>query len=130
MTEYLEQGERLNMLMNALNLTQVTLAQMIELSQGYVSQLLSGKRRLSRQVLQNITKNIPNANVHWLMTGVGDMLTEYSDEMTSLVLEPDAGYHANPSDPLSALRELLEDHNRRISALEARVEELMRNQKK
>lgn len=71
-TEFPEQGARLEEIIDALNLTQTSLAESLGISQSYVSQMVGGSRNISRNVLHFITKNYPEVNVRWLMTGEGE----------------------------------------------------------
>lgn len=61
-------------------------------------------------------------NISWLMEGDGDMFSSKKNETKSNgVSEPEVKYEARPADPLSALRKLLDDHERRLAELEREV---------
>lgn len=121
MTDSQEQGVRLEKLIETLNLTQVSMAETLEISQGYISQMVSGSRNISRTVLQSITKKFQNVNVRWILTGEGEMFSATGPVKTNGVSEPELIYEAKGSDPLASLRELLEWHEARIKRLEEEV---------
>ena len=114
MTNKEQQSERFSQLIEALNISQVVLAELIGYSQEYVSQIASGKRTLTRGVLQNIANKLPNVNLEWLIRGNGEMMLVESyqiQEGEPRTLEDlEAEYKA---DPMAGLRDLI-----------ARVEEL------
>jgi len=117
-TDSQEQGGRLERLIETLELTQLSMAESLGISQGYVSQMVSGNRNISRTVLRSITKTFQNVNVQWLMTGNGEMFLTASVDVVS---EPEVRYEAKPLDPLASLRELLEWHDARLKRLEEEV---------
>lgn len=128
-TDTEQRAQRLGQFLSLKKMKQTTLAQRIGVSRGFISQLISGNGDFTARFLNKMVECFPELNIDWLLRGEGDIFHIEKENLIA-VSEPDAGYHANLSDPLSALRELLEDHNRRISALEARVEELMRKNSK
>jgi transcriptional regulator with XRE-family HTH domain len=91
-TENPEQGARLEMIIDALSETQTSVAQLLGISQGYVSQMVGGSRNISRRVLHFITKNYPSVNINWLLTGEGEMFLHRSDPPPVGVMEPVAVY--------------------------------------
>jgi len=120
-TDNPEQGARLESLIEALNLTQTSLAQILGISQSYVSQMVGGSRNISRRVLHFITNNYPKVDVRWLMTGEGEMFLEKQEpEAGALVgvMEPGAVYERGGSVGL------LEGVFARLAWLEDRVAEL------
>lgn len=122
MTDSTEQGARLEKLIEALGNSQVSMAESIGISQSYISQMVSGSRNISRNVLHAITKTFQNVNVRWLLTGDGEMfLQKVLATDSNGVSEPEVKYEARPADPLGALRELLDEHGRRLAKLEEEV---------
>lgn len=114
MTNNEQQSERFSQLIEALNISQVVMAERIGYSQEYVSQIASGKRTLTRGILQNIANNLPNVNLEWLIRGNGEMMlveTYQIDEGRPRTLEDLNEVYR--MDPLAGLRSLI-----------ARVEEL------
>lgn len=91
------------------------MAELIGYSQEYISQIASGKRNLTRPVLQNIANKLPNVNLEWLIRGNGEMMlvknyqNEESEPRTLEDLELDYKL-----DPLAGLRDLIA----RVEALE------------
>ena len=69
----IEQGARLEQIINRLDLTQVAAGQLIGLSQSYISQMIAGERTISKKILQFIAKNFPHISIEWLLTGDGEM---------------------------------------------------------
>ena len=138
-TENPEQGARLERLMEALNITQTSRAQILGICQGYVSQLAGGSRNISRRVLHFIAKNYPDVNIHWLMTGDGNMFFEKKEEVAPVpgvltgVMEAEApvyerghggGVLEAALGRLASVEDRLSDALDRVSALEDRVREL------
>lgn len=119
MTDSQEQGGRLEKLIETLELTQLSMAEAIGISQGYVSQMVSGSRNISRTVLQSITKKFQNVNVRWLITGEGQMFLE---KKLDVVEEPSMPYGPDCKEDLFGdLRALLEHYEKRIAGLEGVV---------
>lgn len=122
MTENPEQGARLERLIDALNLTQTSIAQVLGISQSYVSQMVGGSRNISRRVLHFITNNYPRVDVRWLLTGDGEMFLQKDVIMASGTLDPevmesDVWYEAMRGG-------IFESLVARVRALEDRVVEL------
>lgn len=108
-------------LIDVLNLTQLALAELVGLSQGYISQQVTGKREIAKRVTNYITKNYKNVNIGWLMSGDGEMFLKAKDEILTIVEEPGARYEARSDDPTGALRGTLEYLLERVANLEKRV---------
>lgn len=79
--------ERIKAVLSYSGLTQKRFAEKIGISQGYLSQMLLGKRTLSYETCLNIAKQFP-INAHWLVIGEGEMLLS----QTSMVEEPSSEY--------------------------------------
>ena len=109
---------RLTEALNVLDLTQISVAQKVMVSQPYLSQLMNGKRDLPFKVLQKIAKNYP-INPSWVLTGEGEMLKNDG----GFVAESLAIYK-KPSDAFDLLRAELSGYAARISKLEEEVNEL------
>jgi len=125
-TDSQEQGVRLERLIETLNHTQVSMAQFLGVSQGYVSQMVSGSRNISRRVLQNITNEFQNVNVRWLLTGEGEMFTEKKSvgvEEPTIPYEP--VHEEDLHEEVRRLRRLVG-----VTALEKEVAELRARLKK
>ena len=123
MTEQELIGLRLNEFRNDLGLTQRELAQILSVQQGFVNNVIKGKKGIGHKVIINIAKAYKNLNIRWLLTGEGSMwdLENYypPPEISSgaLVLqEPDPGYC-----PEINVEEMLRNHEDRLRALEKRL---------
>jgi len=121
-TENPEQGARLERLIDALNLTQTSIAQVLGISQSYVSQMVGGSRNISRRVLHFITNNYPRVDVRWLITGDGEMFLQKDvivapGTLDPQVMEEDARYEAIRGG-------IFESLVARVRALEDRLEGL------
>ncbi len=70
-------AERIIMLRDLLNLSQVNFAKKIHISQGALSQIENGKSQISLETLYNISKEL-NVNCNWIVNGSGEIF--YQDE--------------------------------------------------
>ena len=117
-----EQGARFGRLLDALEMTQTTLSQMTGIAQSTISAIIGGRRELNKNALNALKKNLPEVNTNWLISGEGEMFLSFaSKKNTDLVEEGRVSYVV---DPLSALRLLLENHERRLLELERIVGEM------
>lgn len=125
-TDKESQGRRLKALIDKLNISQDAFAQRIGRTQGFIGQMISGRSRISGDAISRISDTYKNVNTNWLLTGEGEMfLPNPLDSILGIksngVSEQDVKYEAKTSDPLCALRELLDEHERRIGELEKQV---------
>lgn len=65
------QGDRLKQLLQTLQVTQREFAERLGISQGAVSQLISGRTTLSYETLQRVQQAY-KVNLNWLVTGQGE----------------------------------------------------------
>lgn len=79
-TEKEQQGMRLEQLRNNLKLNQKTFAKALGISQGYLSQILLGKKSISYRILNSITNGFKKVNVEWLLSGQEPMFKAESTE--------------------------------------------------
>lgn len=89
---------------------------------AYVSQLLNHHSTVTASVAYRLASVYP-LNPRWLLDGEGEMLTDEIPK-EGMVKEAGGEYNKKPGDPLSALRALLDDHDRRIRELEEVVADL------
>ena len=54
---------------------QAELTARLDLSKGYVSQIVTGKREPSEQIVRRFANCYPEINVAWLLTGEGEMVS-------------------------------------------------------
>ncbi len=64
--------ERIIMLRNMLQMSQVNFAKKIHISQGALSQIENGKSQISLETLRNISKEL-NVNCNWVVNGQGNI---------------------------------------------------------
>ena len=115
---------RLVTLLKALNINNKDFAVKTGINQQSVSHLLSGYRPITLSRIYQIKSAFPEVNEKWLEHGDGQPFLggETDDEKISIVSEPAVKYER--TDPLSALRALLEEHGRRIGEIEERLNRL------
>lgn len=80
MSNKTEQGARLDALIKASKMTQSAFAQLVGVTQGYVTQMITGRKSISAKVINNITLKIPKVNIDWLLNGVGGIYLESENE--------------------------------------------------
>ncbi len=86
--------EAVNFLIDSRHLrNQAELTAQLGLSKGYVSQIVTGKREPSEQIVRKFANQYPEINIAWLLTGEGEMLTEKTKNQT--VIENNHGTAIN-----------------------------------
>ncbi|UII20033.1 XRE family transcriptional regulator [Fulvivirga ligni] len=73
------QPERVTMLRELLQMSQVKFAERINISQGALSQIENGKSQISLDTLRSISNEL-NVNCNWLVNGNGDIFQQEEDE--------------------------------------------------
>lgn len=58
--------------------TYADLARILDVPRGDLSQMMSGKRKVSKRCVSNLLANFPEINEDWLLTGEGEMLKDTS----------------------------------------------------
>ena len=58
--------------------TYADLARILDVPRGDLSQMMSGKRKVSKRCVSNLLANFPEINEDWLTTGEGEMLKDTS----------------------------------------------------
>lgn len=53
-------------------------ARIVDIPRGDLSQMMSGKRKVSKRCVSNLLAEFPEINEEWLMTGEGEMLKNTS----------------------------------------------------
>ncbi len=76
----IEQSLRLQKLIKALNLNQSSFAESLGVTQPNISKIISGKNQVSVEVLNRIARVYRQVNLHWLLTGDGEMFFEKSSQ--------------------------------------------------
>ncbi len=116
---------RLEHLLKTLNISRKELSRRTGINQSTVSHLLSGYRPISLSRIYQIKQAFPLVNQHWLQFGVGSpFLSDENEGYSDVVSEAITRYESGKGDPLSSLRQLLNEHEQRIAALEAEVKRL------
>ncbi|OMI16499.1 MULTISPECIES: helix-turn-helix domain-containing protein [Leptospira] len=73
-------GERISLLIEALGISKKEFSAKVEISQGFLSQLVNEQRTVSIETLSKISQ-LFRVNVHWLMTGEGEMFQPSPEEV-------------------------------------------------
>lgn len=68
-----EVGVRLNTLLKALNSNQLRISKATGINQVFLSDIILGKKDISREVLRKLSMKYPKVNLSWLLTGQGEM---------------------------------------------------------
>lgn len=66
-------------------------ARIVDIPRGDLSQMMSGKRKVSKRCVSNLLANFPEINEKWLNIGEGEMLVQpsYSQDNSPTVLADD-----------------------------------------
>lgn len=88
----IDQNIRLKNLIKALNLNQISFANSLGMAQPNISRMISGEGRVSIEVLNRISDTYKQVNLHWLLTGVGEMFLEEMPDKISQVNEDSVPY--------------------------------------
>lgn len=119
MTDINSTGGRLKTFSKSQRLTQHALAQRIGISAGFISQVIQGHEELTHRVLSGLINNFPMLNIHWLLTGEGDMVTGERNTEPIQLNEPTVPYRKGS--PGENLRLLLDGYDKRIADLETEL---------
>lgn len=113
----IEQSQRLKKLIKALGINQTLFAKSLGMTQPNISRMISGEGKVSAEVLNRITITYKNINLHWLITGDGDMFLETAQEKDSQVNEPSIAIQKGQGrlEELEARVDRLEDAMRRLT---------------
>ncbi len=80
----IEQSLRLQKLIKALNLNQSSFAESLGMTQPNISKIIGGKNQVSVEVLNRIARVYRQVNLHWLLTGSGEMFFEKTPQAEEL----------------------------------------------
>jgi transcriptional regulator with XRE-family HTH domain len=108
-----EQGARLKKLIKELKINQLGFAKDLGVAQSNISKMMNGERQISIEVLSRIS-NRYNVNLHWLITGNGNMFLGDEQETSLQVNEEQPDYQ---TDRLGAFE-------MRLNSLEKELKEL------
>ena len=124
----IEQGARLQQLIKALKTNQTGFADLVHVSQSNINKMVRGVKGISKTVINGLLLGHKNVNVHWLLTGEGEMFLAPPAAPVDQVAEGEAAYGKRPL-LLGEVEAVLEAHRREIEELRervARLEEEMR----
>lgn len=83
-----DSSTRLQNLIISLKINGLQFSKAIGVSQSFVSSMSKGHSKISRAVIDRIGKAFPRVNIHWLITGQGEMyLAETTKSGPSIVAE-------------------------------------------
>lgn len=102
----LSPGQRLQVLIDELHMTQTALAKQCDVSPQYVNNIIRGEQRVTQDFAVAVTR-ATSADLNWLFTGAGPMLRPAGDR---------EGGHEPES-----LRRLLEETAQRLKAAADRI---------
>lgn len=129
--EQIEKGIRLGRFISTRFRTQKAFAEAIGVTQGFVSQMISGKSGIPVEVIEKISDTNIGLNPIWLLSGKGEMFLEKKEEAESALAARQVG--EDRAGGLGALLEelfsLIGEYEKNMAALEARmaaIEEKMR----
>ena len=94
----IDQTIRLQKLIKALNVNQSAFAKSIGMAQPNISKIISGKGQVSTEVLNRISNVYEQINLHWLMTGKGEMFLGEEEKKIPEVNEPEGVYDKGKSE--------------------------------
>ena len=119
----IEQGARLQQLIKALKTNQTGFADLVNVSQSNINKMVRGVKGISKTVINALLLGHKNVNVHWLLTGEGEMFLQHPTSPDDQVAEDAAVYGKKPL-LLGELEGILEAQRREIEALKERVARL------
>ncbi|HRI59584.1 MAG TPA: helix-turn-helix transcriptional regulator [Saprospiraceae bacterium] len=119
----IEQSIRLQKLIKALNLKQTTFAQSLGIKQPNISRMISGQNKISAEVLNRISNTHKTVNLHWLLTGEGEMFLDVPAGKNTSVDEP-------PTDNPGKGKGRLEELEERLALVEEEIKQLRKEIKK
>ncbi len=122
-TSRIEQGARLQQLIKALKTNQTGFADFVNVSQSNINKMVRGVKGISKTVINGLLLGHKNVNVHWLLTGEGEMFLVAPAAPIDQVAETAAPYGKGAM-LLAEVEGVLEAHKREIKALQERVARL------
>jgi transcriptional regulator with XRE-family HTH domain len=112
----IEQGSRLEQYIKLKYKTQTAFAKELKVSQGYISQLVSGTTKIPTDLLKAISDSNRSFNINWLVNGSGEMFFSEKKQEESRVAEDAPAYEKSEAPEVPALVD--------IAALVAEVQAL------
>jgi transcriptional regulator with XRE-family HTH domain len=109
----IEQNIRLRKLLKVLKINQSDFGKSLGMTQSNISRMTSGGNKVSVEVLNRMADKYQQVNLHWLLTGVGEMFLNTVENMSPQV-----------DKELVDGKEKLEELKEIVSRLEEAVREL------
>lgn len=119
----IEQGARLQQLIKALKTNQTGFADAVNVSQSNINKMVRGVKGISKTVINALLLGHKNVNVHWLLTGEGEMFLAGSVGAIDQVSEAAPAY-GKEGLRLGELEGILEAHKQEIEKLKEQVARL------
>ena len=119
----IEQGARLQQLIKALKTNQTGFADLVNVSQSNINKMVRGVKGISKTVINGLLLGHKNVNVHWLLTGEGEMFLREPAAPVDRVAEDAAAYGKRPL-LLGEVEGILEAYKQEMEELRARVARL------
>ncbi len=91
-------ANRIKRFINANNLSLSEFDKSIGTANGYIGKQIKSRGSVGSHIIEKIISTYPNLNVHWLMTGSGDMFYKLKDIEKSEILNHDKKGKLNPQD--------------------------------
>lgn len=119
-------GQRLKSVMKHYRLTQQAIGQRIGFTKGYISVLISGKEPITTNVIEGLIKSFAELNIHWLLTGKGEMILSDNGEESAAyeagiltgVMEPEPPAYVRGEGRLEWLERKVRELEDRVRRLE------------
>ena len=110
----IDQSIRLKILIKALNLNQLSFSKSVGMAQPNISKMMNGERQLSIELLNRIAER-HKANLHWLLTGDGEIFVDDVQDTSLHVKEDPAIYGKDKRGELEERLERLEKAFKRLA---------------
>lgn len=136
MTDSYSIGSRLKQYIRLKKLKQNAVAQIVDVTPGFISQVVNGEEAITSKVIAGLVKNFADLNIDWLLRGAGEMLLEKKEVIhmpesgvLTGVMEPEAVYARVRGLRVEELPEILRSLQAEVEELRRRVEELEKEKK-
>jgi len=123
-------GIRLHQFILILKISQNAFAQSIDVSRGFLNDVLKGRKGLGGIPLANVAKAYKHLNIRWLLTGEGEMFEyvtlyenpppELKSGQPDMVEEGVKIQYIKKEGELERIKRLLDEHEQRLRVLEGR----------
>ena len=111
----IDQGIRLKKLIKVLNLNQVEFAKSVGVTQPNISKIANGESSLSAELLARMADVYTQINLHWLLTGSGEMFFEAVPNKN--IQANEAIGVTNTKERIEELKDIIEKAKRTVNRL-------------